>query len=54
MEVQAAYEDVLRYMYERLPMFSRIGKEAIKQDLDNIKAFCDALENLRITSSRYT
>jgi dihydrofolate synthase / folylpolyglutamate synthase len=45
MEVQAAYEDVLRYMYERLPMFSRIGKEAIKQDLDNIKAFCDALEN---------
>lgn len=33
-----AYEHTLAYLYERLPMFSRIGKAAYKADLDNTHA----------------
>jgi dihydrofolate synthase/folylpolyglutamate synthase len=43
MEIQAAYQDVLQYLFERLPMFSKLGKEAIKKDLTNTLKFCEAL-----------
>jgi len=43
MEIQAAYQDVLQYLFERLPMFSKLGKEAIKRDLTNTLKFCEAL-----------
>ncbi len=38
------YQQTLDYLYTRLPMFSRIGGAAIKKDLTNIRAFCDALK----------
>lgn len=37
------YEQTLRYLYERLPMFSRIGDAAIKKDLHNIRLLCEAM-----------
>jgi len=39
------YRETVQYMYERLPMFSRIGAAAIKKDLDNTIALCSALQN---------
>jgi dihydrofolate synthase/folylpolyglutamate synthase len=39
------YQETVQYMYERLPMFSRIGAAAIKKDLDNTIALCNALDN---------
>jgi dihydrofolate synthase/folylpolyglutamate synthase len=39
------YQDTLNYLYARLPMFSKYGKSAIKNSLDNITALCDALDN---------
>jgi len=39
------YRETVQYMYERLPMFSRIGAAAIKKDLDNTIALCAALQN---------
>lgn len=38
-----AYQQTLDYLYETLPMFSRLGREAIKKDLTNILALCEAL-----------
>jgi dihydrofolate synthase / folylpolyglutamate synthase len=38
-----AYQDTLDYLYERLPMFSRIGKAALKPDLTNTIKLCAAL-----------
>ena len=37
------YQDTLDYLYERLPMFSRIGKAALKPDLTNTLKLCTAL-----------
>ncbi len=39
------YEQVLTYLYERLPMFQRVGKVAFKKDLTNTIALLDALGN---------
>ncbi len=39
------FEKTLNYLYEKLPMFSRQGKEAFKKDLTNIIALCKALGN---------
>lgn len=39
------YEETLAYLYEQLPMFSRIGASAIKKDLTNTLALCEALGN---------
>ena len=39
------YPETIAYLYERLPMFSRIGPAAFKKDLTNIRALCDALGN---------
>ena len=40
-----AYERTLAYLYERLPMFSRIGKAAYKADLDNTHALMRLLRH---------
>lgn len=39
------YEQTIAYLYGMLPMFTRIGKAAIKKDLNNTLAFCKALQN---------
>ena len=38
-----AYQETIDYLYSRLPMFSRIGAAAIKNDLTNTIAICDFL-----------
>lgn len=39
------YSETLDYLYNRLPMFTRIGAAAIKKDLDNTLAMCEQLVN---------
>ncbi len=39
------YQQTIDYLYERLPMFSRIGAAAYKEDLHNTIALCTALDN---------
>ena len=39
------YNQTLDYLYNRLPMFSRIGAAAYKKDLHNTIALCDAIGN---------
>ncbi len=39
------YEATIDYLFTRLPMFSRIGAAAIKKDLHNTIALCEALDN---------
>ncbi len=39
------YQDTIDYLYSRLPMFSRIGAAAIKNNLDNTIAICTHLGN---------
>jgi dihydrofolate synthase/folylpolyglutamate synthase len=39
------YEETLAFLYERLPMFSRIGSMAVKPGLDNIEILCNSLGN---------
>ncbi|NNJ55465.1 MAG: bifunctional folylpolyglutamate synthase/dihydrofolate synthase, partial [Bacteroidia bacterium] len=39
------YEQTLDYLYTKLPMYQRIGKQAFKKDLTNIIKLCDALGN---------
>ena len=41
----SAYMATLDYLYQRLPMFSRIGKAALKPDLTNTLQLCAALGN---------
>ncbi|WP_276132196.1 bifunctional folylpolyglutamate synthase/dihydrofolate synthase [Polluticoccus soli] len=43
MNTQAAYNDTIDYLYERLPQFSKQGAAAIKKDLVNITSLCEAL-----------
>ena len=40
-----SYQDTIEYLYSRLPMFSRIGAAAIKNNLDNTIAICTHLGN---------
>jgi dihydrofolate synthase/folylpolyglutamate synthase len=42
------YSETLDYLYNKLPMFSRIGEKAIKKDLTNTVLLCDFLENPQI------
>jgi dihydrofolate synthase/folylpolyglutamate synthase len=44
-ETKEAYTRTLDYMYAQLPMFSRIGKAALKNDLTNTIRLCAALDN---------
>jgi len=39
------YQSCIDYLYTKLPMFSRTGAAALKMDLSNTIALCDALEN---------
>ena len=39
------YSETLAYLYERLPVFHRVGAAALKPGLQNITALCDALGN---------
>ena len=39
------YQETIDYLFTRLPMFSRIGADAIKKDLTNIKILCEQLGN---------
>lgn len=39
------YDEVITYLYDRLPMFTRDGAAAIKKDLTNTLLFCEALDN---------
>lgn len=39
------YEETLHYLYDNLPMFQRIGAAALKNDLSNTIALCEALGN---------
>jgi dihydrofolate synthase/folylpolyglutamate synthase len=39
------YLQTLDYLYNKLPMFTRIGAAAIKKDLDNIILLCEHLDN---------
>lgn len=39
------YSETINYIFSKLPMFSRVGKEAIKSGLANINALCEILGN---------
>ena len=39
------YQQTIDYLYQHLPMFSRIGAAAYKKDLHNTLALCEALGN---------
>ena len=39
------YKETIDYLYNTLPMFSRIGAAAYKKDLTNTIALCNALDN---------
>lgn len=39
------FQDTLNYLYAQLPMFQRIGAQAFKKDLTNIRKLCAALGN---------
>jgi dihydrofolate synthase/folylpolyglutamate synthase len=39
------YAGTLKYLYEKLPMFSHIGAAAYKKDLANTKQLCESLNN---------
>ncbi len=39
------YQNTLDYLYNRLPMFSRIGSAAYKKDLTNTRLVCNFLNN---------
>ena len=39
------FRDTLQYMYNQLPMYQRVGQQAFKKDLTNIKALCRHIGN---------
>ncbi|MEY2916805.1 MAG: hypothetical protein RIS73_519, partial [Bacteroidota bacterium] len=39
------YQQTIDYLYQQLPMFSRIGAAAYKKDLHNTIALCNAIDN---------
>jgi dihydrofolate synthase/folylpolyglutamate synthase len=39
------YEESIQYLYDQLPMFTRIGAAAYKKDIHNTVALCAALNN---------
>ena len=42
------YPETLHYLYDRLPVFHRVGAVAMKAGLHNIQALCEALDNPHI------
>jgi dihydrofolate synthase/folylpolyglutamate synthase len=45
MEKLKDYASTVQYLYRQLPMFSKMGKDAIKKDLTNTLKLCEALDN---------
>lgn len=45
MSARNTYEQTISYLYEQLPMFTRVGAAAIKKDLTNTLKFCEVLNN---------
>jgi dihydrofolate synthase/folylpolyglutamate synthase len=45
MSVEEQYQDCLAYIYDKLPMFTRLGAAAYKPDLKNIEALCAMIGN---------
>ena len=45
MQQPFTYEQTVDYLYEQLPMFTRIGAAAFKKDLTNTIKLCDLLHN---------
>ncbi len=43
------YQQTLDYLYNKLPMFTRVGAAALKKDLHNTIALCEAIDNLEHT-----
>ena len=39
------YQQTIDYLYQQLPMFTRVGSSAFKKDLTNTLALCAALDN---------
>ena len=39
------YREVIRYLYDMLPMYQRIGNSAVKKDLKNTRKLCKILGN---------
>lgn len=39
------YQQTIDYLYQQLPMFTRVGASAFKKDLTNTVALCTALDN---------
>ena len=39
------YEQTLDYLFTKLPLFSKIGKQAYKEDLINTILLCNAIDN---------
>ena len=39
------YQQTINYLYKQLPMYSRIGAAAYKEDLHNTIALCNAIDN---------
>ncbi len=39
------YKETVDYLFAQLPMFTRIGGAAYKDNLDNIKSLCNSLQN---------
>ncbi|MBY0245904.1 MAG: bifunctional folylpolyglutamate synthase/dihydrofolate synthase [Sphingobacteriaceae bacterium] len=39
------YQQTLDYLYAKLPMFTRVGAAALKNDLSNTLLFCEVLDN---------
>ena len=44
-DVDPRYADTIKYLYEHLPMFQRVGASAFKKDLTNIRLLLEALGN---------
>lgn len=44
-QIGMTYQQTLDYLYNKLPMFSRIGSAAIKKDLTNTIKICEAIGN---------
>lgn len=40
------YQQAVDYMFEHLPMYSKLGNRALKPRLTNIKALCDVMGNI--------
>ena len=40
-----SYSDTLKFMFQQLPMFQNIGKDAFKKDLTNTLALLNAIGN---------